>query len=131
MKRSHSAPLTVFFVILLVASVGGLYYAYQTPVEAAVLSASYEYKNQGKFDYAAVLLPNLLYNRTTLGEGEGTLYRKMTDSIILNFTYGFASSKSSNITVSYKTLEYVTTPQWTKIINETPEETSNATGIET
>jgi hypothetical protein len=130
MKRSYIALFVAFFAILLAASIGGLYYAYQTPIEAKLVSTSYEYQNQGKFDYTAVLLPNLLYNKTTLGEGEATLYKKITDSIVLNFTYTFNSSKPSNITVSYKTYEYVTTPQWTKIISETPEETFNTTGIE-
>jgi hypothetical protein len=130
MKRTYSAFLAAFFAILLVASLGGLYYAYQTPTEVKLASASYEYQNQGIFDYTAILVPNLIYNRTTLGKGEGTLFRRITDSIVLNFTYTFNSSKPSNITVSYKTYECVTTPLWTKMISETPEETLNTTGIE-
>jgi hypothetical protein len=69
-------------------------------------------------------------NKTTLGPGEGILFRKITTSVALNFTYTFSSSKPSNITVSYKAFEYVTTPLWTKIIGETPEKTLNTTGAE-
>lgn len=130
MKRTHIASLLVFFTVLLAASLGGLYYAYQTPIEAELTSTSYEYHNKGIFDYTAILVPNLIYNKTTLGKGEGTLFRKITDNIVLNFTYTFDSSKPSNITISYKTYEYVTTPLWTKNINETPEKTLNTTGTE-
>jgi hypothetical protein len=131
MKRTRSKPLIVLFAILLVASLGGLYYAYETPAEAKFPKTLYEYQNQGIFDYTATLLPNMIYNnKTTLGPGEGTLFRKIITSVALNFTYKFSSSNSSNITVSYKAFEHVTTPQWTKIIGETPEGTLNTTGTE-
>jgi hypothetical protein len=98
--------------------------------EATVTSTLYNYQDQGVFDYTAILVPNFIYNKTTLGKGEGTIFRKITDGIVLNFTYTFICSNSSNITVGYKTYEYVTTSLWTKTIAEIPEETLNTTGTE-
>jgi hypothetical protein len=130
MKRTHSTPLIVLFAILLVTSIGGLYYAYETADQVPVVSTIYEYQNQGIFGYSATLRPNMIYNnRTTLGPGEGTLFRKIATGVALNLTYTFSCSKPSNITVSYKTFENLTTSLWTKIIAETPEETLNTTGV--
>jgi hypothetical protein len=130
MRRSYVVSLLIFFAILLTFSIVALYYAYQTPIYESIVTTSYEYQSQGTFNYTAMLQPNLIYDKTTLGKGEGTIFKRITDSIVLDFAYRFNSSKPSNITVSYKTHEYLITSLWTKDIGETPEQLLTASGVE-
>lgn len=128
MNRTIVTALLVFFTLFALVACTVLYYTHALPIEKEIVNTIYNYENQGTFDYTATLKPNLIYNKTTLKPREGTIFKKITKQIDVNFTYIFTSSKTSNITIHYQTYQQVITPKWMKEIAKTQEKMLNTTG---
>ncbi len=90
----------VAVVILALASVVALYAVASldaTPATTTSSSSLLNYETTTQFDYVAHLKPNLLYNSSTLGPGQGTLYESLVTSLDLSFTYWLNLSAPSNV----------------------------------
>jgi hypothetical protein len=128
-KRSAMTILFVFFILLSLVSLLFLYSAHTTPIEETLVTASYTYGYEGIYDYTVALKSNTIYdNKTTLKPGEGTIYRRITDHINLDFTYSFDGDQTAHFTIRYITREYVQTSSWEKQIVEFPEEIIESSG---
>lgn len=128
-KRTIMTILFVFFMLLSLVSLLFLYYAHTNPIEKTSVTSSYTYGYEGIYDYTVALRPNTIYdNKTSLKPGEGTIYRRITDHIDVNFTYFFGGDLMANFTIKYITREYVQTSSWEKQIDEFPEEIIESSG---
>jgi hypothetical protein len=128
-KKSTITILFVFFILLSLVSILFLYSAHTTPIEETLVTASYAYEYEGTYDYIVALKSNTIYdNNATLKPGEGTIYRRITDHIDVNFTYFFSGDQTANFTISYITHEYVETASWEKQIELFPEEIIKSLG---
>ncbi|UCE28729.1 MAG: hypothetical protein JSV85_05485 [Candidatus Bathyarchaeota archaeon] len=99
-----------------------IYLTYELPAEEYVTFPLFTYQHTGQFDYTAKLTPNTLYNKTTLGPGQGTLYTKIIDYINITFTYRFTCSHPTNITsMEYQVDIELESPgkNWTKAFTTT------------
>jgi len=106
-----------------------LYYTHQRPIIEKSVVTLYLYGYSGAFNYTATLKPNTIYdNKTTLKFGEGTIYRKITDHIDVNFTYVFEGNLQANFTIRYSVYGYVETANFEKQISELPEKITETTG---
>jgi len=131
MRRKLITALLIFFTALSVGSVLFLYNTHAIPLEEKLVTPMYTCTYHGTYNYVARLKPNTVYdNRTTLKPGEGTVYRRITNQIDVNFTYTFESSAPTNLTIQYNVTEYVETAKWTKIISQHPIKTINTNGTE-
>jgi len=131
MNRAVITVLLVSFAILTLISIATLYYTHRTPTEEKLTVTLYTYESQGTFNYIATLKPNTIYNKTTLGRGEGPVFTKITDHIEVNFTYTFQGTKPANLTVNYNVREHLETPNWTKQIGELQQKTIETKGTST
>jgi hypothetical protein len=131
MRRTLITALLVVFICLGIASVLFMYNTHTIPLEEKRVTPLYTHTNRGTYDYVASLKPNTVYdNKTTLKPGEGTVYRRITEQIDVNFTYTFEGSKPTNLTIRYNVTEYVETTKWTKMISEVPIKTVSTQGTE-
>lgn len=128
-KPKIATTLLIFFILLTLVSLLLLYYTHATPLEKTSMTSPYTYGYQGTYNYVAALKPNIIYdNKTTLEPGEGTLYRRITDHIDVNFTYVFEGNLPANFTTKYSVHEYIETAHWRKQISELPQKNIETTG---
>lgn len=122
MKPDHKLyrVLSIIFAILTVASIVGVYYTRQLPLYENRTTTLCTYLHRGTYDYVASLLPNIIYNLTKLGPGEGTLYASIVEKIDLEFAYSFTSTpRPSNITVIRGlTIELESPDKWNRTLTE-------------
>lgn len=128
MRRTVINVLLIIFTILVVISSLMVYYTHQLPIEKKRVDTLYAYKHYGKFDYLATLKPNIIYEKTTLGPDEGTIFTRITEGIKFNLTYTFQGTKSANLTVQYNVSESMETSQLQRRIGEIQQKTVNITG---
>jgi len=106
-----------------------LYYTHQLPNPEESVTPLYSYGHHGTFNYSATLKPNTIYdNKTTLKFGEGPIYRKITDSIDVDFTYFFEGNLPANFTVKSSVYEYVEIANLEKQISALPQKIIETTG---
>ncbi|MEM2321097.1 MAG: DUF5305 family protein [Candidatus Bathyarchaeia archaeon] len=113
--------LLITFAILTAASAISLFYAYQKPTYERQTIILGTYTHRAIYDYVAELKPNIIYNKTTLKPGEGTLYTAITTGINITFTYKFISSPSPEtigIALEEITAEIESPGKWTKPLHE-------------
>jgi hypothetical protein len=128
MRRKFITVLLIVFVILALIAGYLLYYAQQLPLNRESVVTLYSYGHYGTFDYVAMLKPNTVYDKTTLGPGEGPLFVSITDNISVSFTYNFQGSGSASLTVRYYVDEYLEMPILQKKIAEVQQETTTLSG---
>ena len=78
--------------VVLIISLFMLYTAINTPIDSVAITPMATYVESASFDYTATLRPNLIYGKTILSPGEGTLYTKITEEIRLTFTQDITGS---------------------------------------
>ena len=113
--------LLITFTILTVASVLGIYYSHQKPASEKQTIIVGVYWHKAAYNYAAELKPNIIYNKTILRPGEGTLYTAITNRINITFTYTFASNpnpEAANITLKAISAEIESPGKWIKTLSE-------------
>ena len=130
MRQKKISILLVIFVVLALIASFLLYYSHQLPVREQIVASAYTYRQYGTFDYLAMLKPNTLYNKTTLGPDEGALFISIIDVINVDFTYNFQGDESASLTVRYYVDEYLESSSWQKKIGEVQQETATFTGAD-
>jgi len=113
--------LLITFAILTAASAISLFYAYQKPTYERQTIILGTYTHEAIYDYIAELKPNIIYNKTALRPGEGTLYTAITTRINVTFTYTFSSNpnpESANITRESIVIEIESPGKWAKTLRE-------------
>jgi len=129
MARLKITITLISFLILTIIGISYLYYTYQIPETETQIVSLCEYRNIGTYDYTAKLKPNIIYDKTTLKPGEGTLYLRITEHLNITFAYTFQSNKEANATIKYSITEYLQSTKWAKQLNTTITETTvNGTG---
>jgi len=120
-KKTVITVLLVLFVALTAASILTTYYTLNLPNEETTTTTLCTYHHTGTYDYVAQLKPNIIYNKTTLAPGEGTLYTAITDHINITFTYTLTSNPTPTTTTTQHqtTIEIESTGKWTKTLNPT------------
>lgn len=105
----------MLFTFLTLFSIVMLYFTYQIPVVESKQVSLCNYANFGRYSYLAFIHPNVLYNTTVLGPGEGTLYLKLVKRIAIDFTYRFLIDTPSTIVVNYNVNFSLSSPSgWVK-----------------
>lgn len=103
--------LTVAFACTAAISAMSIYCTHQLPTFETKTTTIYSYQHYGTYNYVAKLKPNLLYNKTTLTPGEGTLYTALVEYINLTFAYKFQSDlKPENIEINHQITIQVESP---------------------
>ncbi|MEM1607473.1 MAG: DUF5305 family protein, partial [Candidatus Bathyarchaeia archaeon] len=98
-----------------------LFYAYQKPTYERQTIVLGTYTHRATYDCIAELKPNIIYNKTTLRQGEGTLYTAITTRINVTFTYTFTSNpnpESANIIMENIVVEIESPGKWVKTLRE-------------
>ncbi len=130
MKRKIITALLIIFVILALIAGYLLFYSHQLPIREESVVTLYTYEQYGTFDYVAMLKPNTIYNKTTLGPNEGPLFTSIIDTINVGFTYNFQGDESATLTVRYYVDEYLASSSWQKKIGEMQQKTVTLTGTD-
>jgi len=112
--------LLILFILLTGTSIVGVYSAYQLPTSEIKTTALCSYQHKGTYNYVAELKPNIIYNRTTLMPGEGTLYRAIVDEIDLTFAYVLeCNPKLEKNTIDHEVIIQLESPEkWTKMFSD-------------
>jgi hypothetical protein len=108
--------------------IASAFYLHQIPQTETQTISLCEYQNIGTYDYTAKLGPNIMYGKSTLKPGEGTLFFRITEYLNITFTYAFQSNREANVTIKYSTREYLESAQWIKQLNATTETSFSGTG---
>jgi len=126
MQRAKLIALLSLFSFLCFFSLLAVYSTHQLPTEVEQTIPLGTYRQSGNFTYVANLIPNNIYNKTTLKPDEGTIYLRITESINTTFSYNFEISQlgRANITTEYTTIMYLETTKWRKQINTSDQDTS-------
>ena len=122
-----SAVLLVVLVLVLVAALYSVASLEGTPSETSTSTTLLGIGTTTQFNYEATLRPNLLYNQTTLGPGQGALYTSLVLTLNLSFTYWLNLSAPANVTFGGGYGLVLASPsQWNYSLNHslggTPEE---------
>lgn len=121
--------MLILFSVLAIIGVSYIFYTHQIPAEETQTISLLEYQHIGIYNYTANLKPNIIYNKTTLKPGEGTLYLRITEDLNITFLYTFQSDKEVNATITYSVREYLESTKWIKQLNASiTEMTINGTG---
>ena len=131
MTKAKLIALLALCAFLSLASILVVYHTHQLPTEQERLIPLCNYEQIGKYNYTAILKPNIIYNQSTLKPGEGILYTRITEYINTTFSYTFKLSdldRPANITIEYSINAYLEPPQWRKRINIAPQTTLNSIG---
>ncbi|MEM1556710.1 MAG: DUF5305 family protein [Nitrososphaerota archaeon] len=113
--------LLITLAILIAVSLISLFYAYQKPTYERQTIILGTYTHRAIYDYIAELKPNIIYNKTTLRPGEGTLYTAITTRINVTFTYTFTSNpnpEKANITMENIVAKIESPGKWVKTLHE-------------
>jgi hypothetical protein len=101
----------IIFAILTAASVFAIYYIHQLPTYETQTTTLCTYQHKGTYDYVAALKPNIIYNKTVLSPGEGTLYTAIVEYINLTFAYAFTCNpQPETITINHQTEIQIESP---------------------
>jgi hypothetical protein len=111
----------IIFAILTAASAFAIYHTYQLPTYEMQINTLCSYQHVGTYNYVAKLKPNLIYNKTTLNPGEGTLYTAIVEYINLTFNYAFTyNPQPENTAVNHKTEIQMESPEkWLRTLQPT------------
>lgn len=112
------APIVI--AILAAASAISVVYTHQLPTSETETTTLYTYLHKGKFDYEAKLVPNVIYNKTVLRPGDGTIFTAILETITLSFNYTFASYPRSVNTSIYQRVAFTlqSPEKWNRTLSE-------------
>jgi len=129
-NRNLAQALVIIFVITTVAAALVTFYAYQQPLERVETTTVATYSQTGTYSYLAELLPNTIYNATTLGPGEGRLYEPILSYVNITFDYAFSVTPTpSNLSVTHYVEVDISSQKWEKAL--TPDEAMGWLGLNT
>jgi low affinity Fe/Cu permease len=112
--------LLIIFACSTAISALSIYYTHQLPTHENRTTTLCTYQHTGAYQYVAKLKPNIIYNKTTLSPGEGTLYTAIVEYVNLTFTYTFKSNPNpKNIQVDHQTTIQVESPErWMRTLTD-------------
>jgi len=112
--------LLIIFSCATAISALSIYYTHQLPTHETQTATLCTYQHTGTYNYIAELKPNIIYNKTTLTPGEGTLYTAIVNQINLTFTYAFTSNpEPENSTIEHNIIIQLESPgKWTKTLSD-------------
>jgi len=113
-KRNARIISIIFLCCLILFSLNIVYGAYQEPITTNETIATYEYIQNGIFDFTVNLKNNSWSNITTIKPGEGTIFKKIVDSINASFTYIYYGLEPAVTTGEYYLVAQVKTDLWEK-----------------
>lgn len=108
----------VFLALMLVFSAYSVAYAQGLPTEARSTVIVGTYNLQGNYDYVATLKPNMVYNTTTLGPGQGVLFVAITKTINVTYTFSVSLSRPGSINLGISYLVTLSGGLWNKTLGE-------------
>lgn len=109
----------VIIILLLTTAFGGYFVYYEITLSQPKSSVStLPYSTDASYSYVAQLAPNLLYNKTSISNGQGTLFSNLIKSINVTFLYSISSENTSNINLSCTYTELLVTSSWNKTLLE-------------
>lgn len=136
LKKNTRQGIIIFLLLILVLALAGLYWSYTRPAETAVEYTAYPYTCESKVDYEVHLLPNELYEETSLGPGRAYI-SALTDYISTEFKFRFIAENDAEIIGEYSVTANIMAQTgqddhlvWEKSIPLLPAETFNFRGKE-
>jgi len=129
-KPAKTTILLILFTILTLISLLTVYATHQTPTEEITTNTLCTYTSVISYDCTATLEPNIIYNKTTLKPGEGTIYTKITKQINIILTYRFYATLPTEATITYYLTRTLQTAAFPYQISETTSTTTNQTLIQ-
>ena len=127
-RTTKITVLLIVFTALTAISVLSVYSASQMSWEKEETLVLCKYRHMATYDYTAILKPNIVYEKLTLRPGEGSIYQRITDQIIVNLTYSLASTLPANITLNAVTTETLQVADLEKQLSNAWTFRTNATG---
>ena len=104
----------LFLCIIILFSLSTAYGAYQEPTTTNETIVTYEYTQNGIFDFSVNLKNNSWSNKTTIKPGQETIFKKIVDSINASFTYIYHGDEPAETTGEYYLSAQVKTELWEK-----------------
>jgi hypothetical protein len=87
----------VLLLLLEVPALYGVATSQAQPTTQSVTQPLYNYSDATSFSYAATILPNPLYNGTTLLPGQGTIFLPIVRSLELSYDFSLELSEPSSV----------------------------------
>jgi hypothetical protein len=129
-NRNLAQALVMIFVITTIVAALVTVYAYQQPVEGVETTTIATYSQSGTYSYLAELFPNIIYNTTIVGPGEGKLYEPILSYVNITFDYAFSGTPApTNLSVTHYVQVEIASQKWTKSL--TAEEAMDWLGLNT
>ena len=100
--------------ILVLWSVVNAQAIYEKSVESEESYVALSYSHSGRYSYNATLIPNTLYNKTTLYPGQGLFFKSLLVRFNPTFSYSFYSNRSASVVGEYMLSAKIQTDLWTK-----------------
>jgi hypothetical protein len=126
--------VAIAFVILVLASVVAIYATASvaaSPVHTAESQSLYSYSGTTAFSYLATLAPNHLYNQSTLGPGQGTLYAAIVRTLNLSYQFSLSISQPATLLLTEGFVLTLAAPhEWNYTLNESVIALPEQTGVE-
>ena len=131
-KRTRIKIMLVFFAVLSVEAILGVYFTHSLLAEEKNIITLTRYRHVSEYDYIARLRPNEIYeNRLTLGPGEGALYINIVENVNITFHYRFIFDHPASITTEYSVGMDLESPgKWVKHLTVVPENSVSSSGEE-
>lgn len=122
--------LLVFFVVLSLEAVAGLYITHSRPTEEEQVTTLSRYWHVSEYDYIVGLKPNEIYeNQLTLEPGEGILYLNIVENVTITFSYTFTCDRQASIRTEYSVDMDLESPgKWVKPLPTVTENTISFSG---
>ena len=114
MKASVIA--VIVFVLLVVFSVYFVVYAQSISPTKSETQTLMSYSTKGNYGFVATLTPNVLYNSTTISNGQGTLFVNLTKSIEVTSNYTISSDNAASYSLNSSYYVLLIGSTWNKTI---------------
>ena len=111
--------LALLIIVLILATAFGGYFVYYESTHTSQSTsnvATLPYTTDANYSYVAQLAPNILYNTTSISNGQGTLFSNLTKSINVTFLYSVSTENTSKIALACTYSEFLVTSSWNKTL---------------
>jgi hypothetical protein len=106
LSKLTKTMMAVLCLILALLFSGMAYYELKVPKYEEQEKVYYTYQSSCNISYRVFLKPNLMFDRTFLGEGRNYVY-KYIDYVDVRFVYQFEGSDHANLKTNYKITGYL------------------------
>jgi hypothetical protein len=113
-KRNARIIAIAFLSTIILFSLITAYGAYQEPTTINQKIVTYEYTQNGIFDFTVNLKNNSWSNKTTIKPGEEIIFKKIVDGINVSLIYIYQANEIAENNGEYLFIANVKTDQWEK-----------------